>query len=82
MERLAERISDAEADVRSGLLALLRDVVLPALGPAALAPFLPLLVAHVSAAMTHLADAVRCPEPCQFPLLGPLHSLSSQIVIP
>jgi hypothetical protein len=59
MERLAERVSDAESEVRAGLLGLLRDVVLPGLGPSALAPFLPLLMAHVTAAMTHLADAVR-----------------------
>lgn len=64
METLAERVSDTEKEVRTGLMALLGEVVLPGLGPAALAPFLPLLMAHVSSAMTHLADGVRqgfCP---------------------
>ena len=59
MEKLAERIGDADKEVREALLALLGDGVLPALGPAALAPFLPLLMAHISAAMTHLNDTIR-----------------------
>jgi hypothetical protein len=61
VERLAERITDADAGVRGALRALLAGAVLPGLGEQALAPFLPLLMAHVSAAMTDLAAPVRCP---------------------
>lgn len=59
VERLVERVSDTDAEVRSALKDLLRDVVLPQLGAAALAPFTPLIMAHITSAMTHLADAVR-----------------------
>lgn len=59
VERLAEHVTDAEASVRAALRDLLGNVVLPGLGPAALAPFLPLIMAHITSAMTHLADAVR-----------------------
>ncbi len=40
-----------------GYLALSR--VLPLLAPAEVAPFVPLLMAHACAAMTHLSGAVR-----------------------
>ena len=70
MEKLAERVGDADKEVREALLALLGDCVLPALGPAALAPFLPLLTAHVSAAMTHLNDAIRWGAACCAALLA------------
>ena len=59
VERLAERITDADAGVRAALRALLTSAVLPGLGPGPLAPFLPLLMAHVSAGMTHLAAPIR-----------------------
>lgn len=59
MERLAERITDGDAGVRGALRALLAGAVLPGLGPGPLAPFLPLLMAHVSAGMTHLAAPIR-----------------------
>ena len=59
VERLAEHLADADAGVRTALRELLRDVVLPGLGPGGLAPFLPLLMAHITSAMTHLAAAVR-----------------------
>jgi pre-rRNA-processing protein IPI1 len=59
IEKLAERISDAEAPVRSATRALLRDKVLPGLDATALAPFLPLLMAHICSAMTHLATSIR-----------------------
>ena len=49
----------AYAEVRTALVELLRDAVLPGLGAAALQPFLPLLMAHVCAAMTALAPDVR-----------------------
>ncbi len=34
--------------------------VLPGVGPMGLRPFLPLLMAHISSAMTSLSDGVRC----------------------
>ncbi|PRW33261.1 Testis-expressed sequence 10 [Chlorella sorokiniana] len=59
MEAAAERISDGEAAVRTALRELLSSTLFPALGPASLAPFVPLLMAHICAAMTHLAEPIR-----------------------
>ena len=59
MERLAERITDGDGGVRAALRSLLAGAVLPGLGVGPLAPFLPLLMAHVSAGMTHLAAPIR-----------------------
>ena len=59
LEALSVRLSDGDASVRTALLALLRKTVLPALGPNALAPFLPILMAHASAALTNLSPEVR-----------------------
>jgi len=59
VEKLAERMADTDAGARAALRDVLRDVVLPGLGAAGLAPFLPLLMAHITSAMTHLAAAVR-----------------------
>ncbi len=60
VEQLAERMADPDAGVRAALQALLSGTVLRELGAGALAPFLPLLMAHVSAAMTNLAAPIRC----------------------
>jgi len=49
----------SRVEVRTALVDLLRDAVLPRLGAAALQPFLPLLMAHICAAMTALAPDVR-----------------------
>ncbi|GAB4823624.1 hypothetical protein N2152v2_010670 [Parachlorella kessleri] len=59
METLSERITDGDKSVRSALREALAAPVLPTLGPAALGPFVPLLMAHVCSAMTHLAEPVR-----------------------
>lgn len=59
METAAERVADGDGGVRAALRALLGGTLLPALGPAALAPFVPLLMAHVCAAMTHPAEPIR-----------------------
>jgi pre-rRNA-processing protein IPI1 len=59
LEALAPRLSDGEPSVRTSLLTCLRSAVLPALGPSALSPFMPLLLAHVSAALTNLSADVR-----------------------
>lgn len=59
VEALAEHVADADTSVRAALRDLLKSVVLPGLGAAALAPFLPLIMAHITSAMTHLAEAVR-----------------------
>ena len=59
VEGLAEHLADADTSVRAALKDLLKGIVLPGLGPAALAPFLPLMMAHITSAMTHLAEAVR-----------------------
>ena len=59
VEKLAERMADTDAGARAALRDLLKDVVLPRLGAGGLAPFLPLLMAHITSAMTHLTAAVR-----------------------
>ena len=46
--------------MRSALRDALAAPLLPTLGPAALGPFVPLLMAHVCSAMTHLAEPIRC----------------------
>lgn len=56
---LAPRLADEEREVRSALRALLREAVLPALPPPALAPFVPLLALHTAGAMTHMDPGVR-----------------------
>lgn len=61
---LAERITDADKPVRATLKDLLSNTVLPILtdngkDSQAVAPFIPLLMAHTCAAMTHLADPIR-----------------------
>lgn len=60
LDRLAERMSDASKEVRTALHALLAEAVLPQLRGAALAPFLPLLMAHLASALTSLDEGVRC----------------------
>ena len=57
--RPAERITDGERSVRAALREALAAPVLPAMGAAALGPFVPLFMAHVCAAMTHLAEPIR-----------------------
>jgi len=52
-------LGDPEAAVRAALLDLAANTILPGLSAAALAPFLPLLMAHVSGALTHIVLAVR-----------------------
>lgn len=59
MEKLAEHTADTDEGVRAAMRDLLRDVVLPRLGAAGLAPFLPLLMAHITSGMTHLAAPIR-----------------------
>ena len=59
VETAAERIGDGDASVRAALRELLAGTLLPALGGSALAPFVPLLMAHVCAAMTHLTEPIR-----------------------
>lgn len=59
LEKLAARLSDGDAPARAALLQLLRAAALPALGAATLAPFLPMMIAHLEAALTHLEASVR-----------------------
>eukprot|EP00884_Botryococcus_braunii_P001684 jgi/Botrbrau1/11516/Bobra.0198s0013.1 len=59
VEKLAARVGDAEAGVRSALRELLGTAVLPQVGGPALAPFIPLLTAHVGSAMTHISADIR-----------------------
>lgn len=53
------RIADTDASVRTALQGLLRDTVVPVLDGAVLQPFMPVIMAHVCAAMTHLSLDVR-----------------------
>ena len=74
LSKLAECISDTDKAVRAALLELLSNAVLPKMRGAPLGPFLPLIMAHLSSALTSLTESVRCqfmtPEvlfisPCQ-----------------
>ncbi|PNH00248.1 Testis-expressed sequence 10 protein, partial [Tetrabaena socialis] len=56
---LSERVVDGDSGVRSATRALLHDRVLPLLGPDTLRPFMPVVMAHVCGAMTHLSLDVR-----------------------
>ncbi|GIL45606.1 hypothetical protein Vafri_2810, partial [Volvox africanus] len=56
---LAERIVDGDSSVRSALRDLLNNSVLPILGSDVLRPFMPVVMAHVCGAMTHLSLDVR-----------------------
>ncbi|GFR40155.1 hypothetical protein Agub_g711, partial [Astrephomene gubernaculifera] len=56
---LAERVVDGDSAVRAALRSLLHESVLPLLGPDALRPFMPVVMAHVCGAMTHLSLDVR-----------------------
>lgn len=58
-EALADRVTDGESPVRKELKTLLQDKLLPLLSPLALGPFVPLLMAHVCSAMTHLTASIR-----------------------
>lgn len=59
LDSLAPRVSDGDEGVRAALLAVMRGPVSAALGPEGLAPFAPLLLAHASAALSHLSADVR-----------------------
>ena len=59
MEKLSERFSDPESSVRDALHKLLSQHLLPKLGNGKLVPFLPLLMAHISGAMTHSDEKTR-----------------------
>jgi len=59
IEKLANRIADSDKPVRSALKDLLGGSLLPQLGEGMLAPFLPLLMAHICSAMTHLQPGIR-----------------------
>lgn len=62
LERLAPVVPDADRGVRAALrlaLAAVLDARVAGAGAAGAAPFMPLLVAYVAAALTHALDAVR-----------------------
>jgi len=59
LERLVERFDDPDPAVRKELRTMLREVLLPALEAATLAPFIPLIMAHVCSAMTHVILEIR-----------------------
>ncbi|CAD7697967.1 unnamed protein product [Ostreobium quekettii] len=59
VEGIGERCTDNDGRVRTTLLRLMSKWVLPLLGVHAFRPFLPLLMAHICSAMTHLEAGVR-----------------------
>lgn len=59
LEKLAERIVDSDAQVRTLLKALLAAHILPELRPGALEPFLPLLMAFVCSGLAQLSADMR-----------------------
>mmetsp|Transcript_5776 Transcript_5776/g.35874 ORF Transcript_5776/g.35874 Transcript_5776/m.35874 type:complete len:892 (+) Transcript_5776:734-3409(+) len=59
VEALAERMADSEAHVRKAMNNVFEHTVLSNVDEKAMAPFLPLLVAHIAAAMTDIHRSVR-----------------------
>eukprot|EP00798_Chlamydomonas_sp_ICE-L_P013490 gene13490-19348_t len=57
--KIAERVGDPDQGVRVAMRALLREQVMPAIHAGALRPFMPVIMAHVSGAMTNLNISVR-----------------------
>lgn len=55
----AERTLDPDGPCRAALRQFCQKALLPALGPEALQPFIPVLMGHVCSAMTHLAEPIR-----------------------
>ena len=60
IEKLANRIADPEKPVREALKALFQSCLVSTFGGSLLTPFLPLLMAHICSAMTHLQPNIRC----------------------
>lgn len=82
LEKLAVRVCDVESAVRSALRELLSTAVLPQIGKPALAPFIPLLTAHVGSAMTHISPDVRQASPMAQACAPQLCSLCSRMITP
>ena len=64
---VSSRLADRDESCRAAVKQLLQEALLPAMGRTALSPFFPVLLAHVNAALTHLAfpirtDAMACLE--------------------
>ncbi|KAL2644793.1 hypothetical protein R1flu_012380 [Riccia fluitans] len=59
IEKLSPRITDADKGVRQALVLLLRTSVLPHLPQAMMKPLIPVVMAHVCSAMTHLVLDIR-----------------------
>ena len=59
LTKLAERVGDGESAVRQALRSLMRERVMPLLSAGAVRPFMPVVMAHVSSAMTNLCMEVR-----------------------
>lgn len=56
---VSSRLADRDESCRAAVKQLLQEALLPAMGSTALSPFFPVLLAHVNAALTHLAFPVR-----------------------
>eukprot|EP00873_Tetraselmis_striata_P000045 jgi/Tetstr1/420309/TSEL_011430.t1 len=59
LEKLSARMTDSDSAVRKALPVLFRNVVLPALEGCDASAHLPMVMAHLCSAMTHITDAVR-----------------------
>ncbi|KAG7670635.1 hypothetical protein KSW81_003194 [Nannochloris sp. 'desiccata'] len=55
----SERTADADPGCRAAQRDLFQKSLLPALGKEALQPFIPVVMGHICAAMTHLAEPIR-----------------------
>ncbi|CAM6100933.1 unnamed protein product [Calypogeia fissa] len=59
IEKLSPRITDTEKSVRQALVLLLQSSILPTLPEAMMKPLVPVIMAHVCSAMTHLVLDIR-----------------------
>lgn len=58
VERVIDKVTDTDGIVRQSLLLLLR-YIFPLVTPEKMAPFTPLIVAHLSCAMTHIHEEIQ-----------------------
>jgi hypothetical protein len=59
LDALLPRLADSDAGVRSSLLDVFKSPLLPILAPSALSAFMPMIMAHLTAALTNLSTDVR-----------------------
>ncbi|BBN01905.1 pre-rRNA-processing protein IPI1 [Marchantia polymorpha subsp. ruderalis] len=79
IEKLFPRVTDTDKNVRQAFVALLRTSILPHLPQTMMKPLIPVIMAHVCSAMTHLVIDIRV-SACSF--LELLMQHCSNLILP